>query len=248
MNAIRRALDGKSVVVTGAASGIGEATVERLVADGARVVAFDRSDAVKRDWLGHVVPFVGDAAAAVDVEAAVAAGRAEFGHLNGVVAAAGIARSGLVDEMPLEDWNEVLRVNLTSVFLLAKFMLPEFRKSGGGSFVAIASQVGMVGYPSNVAYCAAKAGVINLMRAMAIDHGAEGIRANALCPGPIDTPLTQQGFAQTGESYEVVIGRVLSGRMGSPADIAATASFLLSDDAAFVNGAAWLVDGGYTAQ
>jgi NAD(P)-dependent dehydrogenase (short-subunit alcohol dehydrogenase family) len=237
------------VFVTGAASGIGAALVHRLAANGTRVVAFDRSQSVEKlASVDQVLAFQGDAASEADLRAAMISGFGAFGPLTGAVSAAGITRSGVVDKMEVDEWNRVLEVNLTAVFLLAKVAVPEFRRNEGGSFVAVASQVGLVGYPENVAYCAAKAGVINLMRCMAIDHGRENIRANAVCPGPIDTPLLQQGFDQTGENYEIVAGRVPSARVGQPDEVAATAEFLLSDAAAFVNGAAWTIDGGYTAR
>lgn len=238
----------RSVIVTGAASGIGEAITSRLASEGRSVVAFDRSPSVEREWFGDVVAVIGDASSPDDVANAVDRGMAAFGGIDGAVAVAGIVRAGTVETLSLEAWNDVVRVNLTGVFLLAQAVLPAFKAAGSGSFVSIASQIGMVGYPQNVAYASAKAGVINLMRCMAIDHGADGVRANAVCPGPIDTPLTQVGFRQSGEDYEVVTGRVPLRRMGKTSEISGVVSFLLSDEAAFVNGAAWAVDGGYTAQ
>jgi NAD(P)-dependent dehydrogenase (short-subunit alcohol dehydrogenase family) len=150
--------------------------------------------------------------------------------------------------MSLDDWNTVLTVNLTSVFLLAQGTFPALRRGGGGAFVAIASQVGLVGYPENVAYCAAKGGVINLIRALAVDVSRDGIRPVSVCPGPIDTPMLRTGFQQTGEDMSVVTGRVPAGRIGTPDEVAAVVTFLLGEDAAFVTGATWTVDGGYTAQ
>jgi NAD(P)-dependent dehydrogenase (short-subunit alcohol dehydrogenase family) len=106
----------------------------------------------------------------------------------------------------------------------------------------------MVGYPENVAYCAAKGGVINLVRALAVDGGPENIRANAVCPGPIDTPMLREGFAQTGENLDVVTARVPLRRVGEPSQIASVVELLLSPGGAFVSGAVWTADGGYTAQ
>ena len=242
------ALNGK-VVVTGAASGIGGAVVERVLADGGSAVALDLDPAVETlNAHPEVLGVTADVADPESLATAVERGARRFGRLTGAVAAAGITRSGTVDDMALDDWNRVLTVNLTAVFLLAKLTFPHFRAVGGGAFVAIASQVGLVGYPENVAYCAAKSGVVNLVRAMAVDAGPEGIRSNAVCPGPVDTPMLRQGFEQTGEDMTVVTARVPAGRVACPAEIAATAAFLLGDDAAFVNGAVWTVDGGYTAQ
>ncbi|WP_062356794.1 SDR family NAD(P)-dependent oxidoreductase [Herbidospora yilanensis] len=240
-------LEGKVVLVTGAASGLGAATVHDVLACGGRVVAMDLSRDVMALAGERVMPVVGDAADERQVLAAVRAGEDGFARVNGAVAAAGITRAGTVDSMDMDTWNEVLRVNLTSVFLLAKACLPAFRRAGGGALVAVASQVGLVGYPENVAYCAAKAGVINLVRAIAVDERGSGVRAVAVCPGPVDTPMLREGFAQTGESYELAASRVPLGRVAKPEEISGTICFLLSDQAAFVTGTAWTVDGGYTA-
>lgn len=241
-------LAGKVVVVTGAASGLGAATVRDVLERGGRVVAVDRAQDVKALAGDGVLPVVADAADERQVLDAVRAGEDAFGLVNGAVACAGITRAGTVDSMSLDTWNEVLRVNLTSVFLLAKAAVPAMRRAGGGALVAVASQVGLVGYPENVAYCAAKAGVINLVRAMSVDARDSGVRAVAVCPGPVDTPMLREGFAQTGEGYDLAASRVPLGRVARPEEISATICFLLSDAAAFVTGTAWTVDGGYTAQ
>jgi NAD(P)-dependent dehydrogenase (short-subunit alcohol dehydrogenase family) len=243
-----RPLEGKVVVVTGAASGIGAATVHHITTAGGAVIAVDRSASVQELRVDNLVePVTTDAADEAAIERAVGIAGDKFGRLDGAVAVAGITRAGTVETMSLSEWESVLRVNLTSVFLLAKAAVPAFRKAGGGSFVAVASQVGLVGYPENVAYCAAKAGAINLVRAMTVDHAGERIRANAVCPGPVDTPMLREGFAQTGETYDLAASRVPMSRIGKAEEIAATIGFLLSDAAAFVSGAAWVVDGGYTA-
>lgn len=245
-NALPTLVD-KVVVVTGAASGIGAATMQAITDAGGLVVALDRDDRV----LGQVGPTAH--AAVVDVSDDASLHEAlqqaieRFGHLDGAVACAGMTLAGMVDSMPLESWNEVLRVNLTSVFLLAQASIPLMRKRGG-SFVAVASQVGLVGYPDNVAYCAAKGGVVNLVRALAIDEKDSGVRVNSVCPGPVDTPMLRTGFEQTGEDRQLAASRVPLGRVAGPAEIASVISYLLSDGASFVTGATWTVDGGYTAQ
>jgi NAD(P)-dependent dehydrogenase (short-subunit alcohol dehydrogenase family) len=243
-----RGLAGSSVLVTGAASGIGEAVVRRLVTEGVRVVALDLQPVVEANWGGDVVSRVGDVTSLDDLRWCLDAARQRFGGLHGVVAAAGIAQAGSVGDLSPDRWRRVIDVNLTSVYLLAHLTVPVFAEAGGGSFVAIASQVGQVGYPDNAGYCAAKAGVINLMRSITIDYGGRGVRANAVCPGPIDTPMTQVGFAQSGEDYTLVTSRVPAGRMGQPDEVAAGCAYLLSDDAAYVNGTTLTIDGGYTAR
>jgi NAD(P)-dependent dehydrogenase (short-subunit alcohol dehydrogenase family) len=148
--------------------------------------------------------------------------------------------------MTPETWDDVLRVNLTSVYLAAHVAIPVLRRPGG-SLVAVASQVGLVGYPENVAYCAAKGGIINLVRAIAIDVARDGIRINSCCPGPVDTPMLAEGFRQTAESLEVAAARVPMARIARPEEIAGAIAFLLSSDSSFMTGATLVVDGGYTA-
>jgi NAD(P)-dependent dehydrogenase (short-subunit alcohol dehydrogenase family) len=244
-------LANRVVLVTGAASGIGAVTAALLLEAGATVVATDRDEeGLARTFasLENVVPVRADVSIADDVREVIARCQREYGRLDGIVANAAITRAGTAEEMSPETWNDVLTVNLTSVYLAAHFGIPALRAAGGGSFVAVASQVGLVGYPRNVAYCAAKGGVVNLIRALAIDHAAEGIRCNCVCPGPIDTPMLAEGFRQTGETATIAGGRVPMGRLGTPAEIATVIAFLLSPQSSFTTGAAWVADGGYTAQ
>ena len=244
-------LERRVVLITGAASGIGAATTSLLIEAGAIVVAVDRDEAgLARTFpaQGNVLTIRADAAAENDGRDVVARCQREFGRLDGVVANAAITRAGTAEEIDPARWDFVLTVNLKSVYLAAHFGIPALRASGGGSFVAVASQVGLVAYPRNVAYCAAIGGVINLIRALAIDHAREGIRFNCVCPGPVDTPMLAEGFSQSGETAVVAAGRVPMGRLGTPAEIAAVIAFLLSPASSFTTGAAWVSDGGYTAQ
>jgi len=230
-------VDGKIVIVTGAASGIGQATARRLLADGATVVGADLATAV--DDLVDLVA------------AAVAAGG---GRIDGAVTAAGVAGGGLAHQVDVAEWDRVIGVNLTGTFFVAKHvigqLLTQERVDGErGSIVTIASIEGLEGTAGGSAYNASKGGVVLLTKNLAIDYGPSGIRANTICPGFIDTPMTGDLFSMPGMEA-VAEGYLLEHalrRYGQPEEIAAAARFLLSSDASFVTGHALAVDGGYTA-
>lgn len=246
-------VEGKVVIVTGAASGIGLATAKRLLADGATVVGADLSDApgdLGDRWIYVATDVTDEAAVAALVAAAVEAG----GRVDGVVTAAGVAGGGLAHQVEAEEWHRVIGVNLTGTFFVAKHVIAQLLAQepvGGerGSVVTIASIEGLEGTAGGSAYNASKGGVVLLTKNLAIDYGPSGIRANTICPGFIQTPMTgalfeMEGMEAVAEGY--LLEHALR-RYGQPDEIAAAARFLLSSDASFVTGHALVVDGGYTA-
>lgn len=233
------------VLVTGGGSGIGRATVERLCADGADVVALDRDFPYGvPDGAGRVAVDVRDRAA---VGEALDTAVATMGGLTGVVCAAGIAPRGTVESVSQEDWDAVWGVNVTGVYHVAREAIPHLRRAGGGSIVAVASQLGIAAGRDNAAYCASKAAVIMLMKTIALDFGHEGIRANSVCPGPTETAMLQRFFDNPDGEREraAIVATQLHGRLIRPDEIAAAVCYLLSPDAASIFGASLVVDGGY---
>jgi NAD(P)-dependent dehydrogenase (short-subunit alcohol dehydrogenase family) len=246
-------VDGKVVIVTGAASGIGRATAERLLADGATVVGADI--AVDADDLGDRWTYVRTDVTDEDaVRSLVAAGvEAGGGRIDGAVTAAGVAGGGPAHLVEQGEWQRVIDINLTGTFLVAKHAIGQLLTQEPvdgerGSVVTIASIEGLEGTAGGSAYNASKGGVVLLTKNLAIDYGPSGIRVNAICPGFIATPMTDALFGTEGVvDPELWIEEHALRRFGRPEEIAAAARFLLSGDASFVSGHALTVDGGYTA-
>ncbi len=244
-------LEGTVALITGAASGIGQACADRFADEGATVVTLDLADPVAggegdapRPIDHHV--YVTDEAA---VAATVAAVMSAHGRLDSVVNAAGVAGGGPVHLLDLAEWQRVIAINLTGTFLVAKHALGPMIDQRRGSIVNLASIEGVEGTEGGSAYNASKGGVVMLTKNLAIDYGAKGIRANCICPGFIDTPLLHSVLDAPG--MEIYKDRIRDehklNRFGRADEIAAAAAFLASDDASFVTGHSLVVDGGFTA-
>lgn len=204
-----------------------------------------------RDAGNVAITAVADVSAWDAVERGVSAAATELGGLDAAVNVAGIGGyTGDVVATSPADWQAVIDIDLTSVFLVSRAVIPFLRQAGGGAIVNVSSQYGLVGGAAFPAYCAAKAGVVGLTRAMAVDHAHEGIRVNCICPGPIDTPMLANSATQTElgqRERERVRGRVLRGHAGKPEEVGALVAFLLDDRAANMTGSIVTTDGGWTA-
>jgi NAD(P)-dependent dehydrogenase (short-subunit alcohol dehydrogenase family) len=238
-------LDGKVCVITGTASGIGAESARLFQAEGARVVGVDlRADAV------------GDVAIQTDVtdpeqvERMYVRAREEFGTIDVLFNNAGISPEddASILDTTVEAWERVQNVNLKSVFLCCKFGIPHLLETGGGSIINVASFVAVMGAAvSQISYTASKGGVLAMSRELGVEFARRGIRVNALCPGPVNTPLLEELFAKDPEKAERRLVHLPPGRFAEASELARAALFLASDDSSYVNAATFMVDGGLSA-
>ena len=246
-------LDDRAAIVTGAAVGIGKAIALALAREGAQVVFADidgsevESAAAEATAAGGVaLSQQVDISRKSETEALISFTHNHFGRLDILVNNAGIYRRGDIVATDEETWDRMLSVNLKSVYLCSRAAIPIMREQGGGVIINLSSSAGWIAAaPGQAAYIASKWGVTGLTKAMATDHLKDGIRVNTICPGPSDTPLMQAAFGA--EELDRWSERLPVGRLGDPAEIADAVVFLCSDEARFVNGVTFPVDGGYTA-
>jgi NAD(P)-dependent dehydrogenase (short-subunit alcohol dehydrogenase family) len=249
-----RRFEDKVVLVTGAASGIGRATVERLASEGARIACLDvQPEAVEEsakiaaqtgtEAFGRVC----DVSDEAQVDAAVGACTERFGRLDALCNVAGILRFSHTHELSLEAWRRIQSVNLDGTFLMCRAALPHLVESGG-NIVNVSSTAALAGLPYGAAYGASKGGVLGLTRALAVEYGKQGVRCNAVCPGSVKTPMTSGGAGLPKDAdMKLIMRQMPLDKPRGPETVAALIAFLASDDAAHVNGEDILVDGGTLA-
>ncbi|MCZ6679294.1 MAG: glucose 1-dehydrogenase [Candidatus Poribacteria bacterium] len=248
-------LKGKVTIITGAAGGIGRATVLRFAQEGARVVAADidqqgaeeTARVVPSDYPGPVTAHAVDVSRADGVERLISDTVTRFGRLDVIFSNAAIMRAGSVVDLSESDWDALFAANVKGAFLCGKYGIPAIRRNGGGSFIITASVNSFYAESDIAGYCATKGAVMQLTRAMAIDHGPEGVRVNCICPGWIETAMSQPFLDENPEGREFAGKIAPLGRIGQPEDVADVAVFLASDESRFVTGSAYTVDGGWTA-
>jgi len=247
-------LSNKTALITGAGTGIGRATALSFILEGAKVALVGRRkeplEAIAGEARDSVLVLAGDVCRQAEIDRMLAASAARFGGIQILVNNAGILHIGTAEQISEAQWDETFATNVRGVWLLSRAVLPYMRKAGGGSIVNVASVLGINGARNRASYAPSKGAMILLTKCMAIDHGAENIRVNAICPSFIETDLTAEVIRKAPDPGAVRrerIGVHPIGRLGQPDDIAGLAVYLASDESSWVTGAAMPVDGGYLA-
>jgi len=248
-------LKDKVAIITGAASGIGLAAARRFVAEGAKVVVADVQDASREvgemtKQGGEALFVQADVSSEAQVDRLIERTVAAYGRLDVLVNCAGVELSKKITDTSEAEWDRLMSVNLKGVFLCSKAAIPVMQRNGG-VIVNVASELGLVGGSEIAAYCASKGGVVQLTKAMAIDHAADGIRVNCVCPGPVSTPLLEaiMGASSDPEGERRRIAeKTLLKRLGRPEEIANVILFLASEESSYLTGSVVAADGGWTAQ
>lgn len=251
-------LAGKVAIITGSGSGIGRASALLFARKGAKVIVVDWNSPSADETVSLIETHGGDALAIhadvsseADVQRMITTAINTYERLDVLLNNAAIQVFGKVAEMDVTDWHKVMDANLTGYFLTCKYAIPYMISGGGGSIVNISSILGLVGDPDMPAYGATKGGILAMTRSMAQAHGRDGIRANCICPGDVETPLVIEYFNQQPDpraAREKVVANYALGRIATPEEIAYTALFLASEESAFITGAYIVVDGGLTAR
>lgn len=247
-------LKGKTAIITGAGTGIGRAIALAFAREGASLILTGRRagplEAVAMECGPCAVPVSADISQADGIQSVLDEARTKFGGVHVLVNNAGVLHPGTAESLTEAQWDEMFHTNIRGVWLLSRAVLPEFRRAGGGNIVNIASSLALVGAALRAGYAPTKAAVVSLTKCMAVDHAADNIRVNAICPAFVITDLTRQAYGKLPDPEAALAERVSKhpiGRLGQPEDIAGAAVFLASDEAAWITGAAYSVDGGYTA-
>ncbi len=250
-------LTGKVAIVTGANSGIGAAVAAQFAQAGAVIVGAARREAEGQAVVeairtrGGTADFVRtDVSSPGDVEKLVRGAEERHGRVDILVSNAGMLANGTAVDTSIELWHQVIDTNLAGAFYLAKYGIPALRRAGGGAMVVVASELGLVGAKETVAYCAAKGGLINMVRAISLDVAGEGIRVNTLCPGPIDTPMLRDWVASADDPKALEADQLRPiplGRLGQAEEIARAALFLASGGGSYMSGSVLVADGGATS-
>ena len=251
-----RGLTDSVAIVSGASSGIGRKTAQRLADEGARVVAADVDVEGGEETVaqieaddGEAVFVEADVTDPDDVATMVETAVDTYGGLDAAFNNAGIeGKNAPTSEQPDENWAQVIDINLEGVFLAMREQIPVMLEDGGGAIVNTASVAGLFGFPNLSPYVASKHGVIGLTKTAAVEFSAEGVRVNAVCPGVIETPMVERTQEEDPETMEATIAATPIGRLGQPEEIASAVAWLCSEDASFVTGESLVVDGGFSIQ